>query len=194
MTQNYTIPARSDHVKQWAEFKRLYVTQRKSDAGRDRKAIPRTTYGDIARLTEYWHRQFVTALLLRPKALDRDLASRRHWRASKRRIDAQLRSANPKALYPQNEWFWQEASKGLAIYLESRKAVPDRAELVIDSITETVEERVEDVKAAAKKVANAASGIGTAVKVGALVIGGLAATAIVARVLRDDTSERPRRR
>lgn len=193
MNRKHTIAARSDHVKQWAEFKRLYVTQRKSDAGRDRKAIPRTTYGDIARLTEYWHRQFITALLLRPKALDRDLASRKRWKVSKQRIDAQLRGADPNALYPQNEWFWQEASKGLAIYLESRKAVPDRAELVIDSITETVNERAEDVKAAARQVANAAPGIGTAVKVGALVIGGLAAAALAARVLRDFYPERPRR-
>lgn len=185
MNAKHTIPARSDHVLQWAALKRLYVTQRGSDAGRNRKAIPRTTNGDIAQLSQWWHDEFSRQLLLHPKPLDRDLASRKRWKDSKRTIDRQLRDADPKALYPQNEWFWQEASKRLAIYLESRKAVPNRADLMVDSLAETVQEHAQTAKDLARRAAEAAPSIGSAVKTGALLIGGLVAAVLVVRALRD---------
>ena len=40
--------------------------------------------------------------------------------------------ADPNAVYRANEQFWQEATGKLAIYLESRKAIPSRTELFID--------------------------------------------------------------
>jgi len=186
MTSKHTIPAKSDHVRQWAALKRLYVEQRGSDAGRNRKAIPRTTNGDISQLSQYWNDELSRQILLNPRALDSDLASRKRWKASKRKIDQQLRGADPNAVYSQNEWFWQEASKRLAIYLESRKAVPGRADLVVDSITETVKEHAEAVKDVARRAVEAAApGIGSALKTGALVIGGLVAAVLIVRALRD---------
>ena len=176
MPEKVIINPASDHVRQWAAMKQTYVAKRGSDAGRNRKAIPRTTNADIRQLTNYWHGEYLRELLTNPKALDKDLASRKRWIDSKRKLDRQLAKADKNALYVENEWFWQEASRRIAIYLESRKAIPARAELFVDAVSESVSEQVEAVKDAAEKAGKDAW---EAIKTGALILGGLTAAAIV---------------
>ena len=177
MPEKVIINPASDHVRQWAAMKQTYVAKRGSDAGRNRKAIPRTTNADIRQLANYWHGEYLRELLTNPKALDKDLASRKRW--NRQQTEARPpagQSRHRNALYAENEWFWQEASRRIAIYLESRKAIPARAELFVDAVSETVSEQVEAVKDAAEKAGKDAW---EAIKTGALILGGLTAAAIV---------------
>ena len=190
MTKKINVKAKNDHVLQWAEFKRLYVADRGSDAGQNRKAIPRTTFGDIAQLAKYWHNEYLRELLRNPSARDKSPASRKRWLAAKRKIDEQLRSAAKSSQYPENEWFWQVATRRLAIYLESRKAIPSRTELLIESLRETVEEHAETAKKLAKRAVDAAGGETLSnLKTGVLIVGSLAAAALaiplIVRALKD---------
>ena len=190
MIKNTVVQSTSDHVRQWIALKRTYVAERGSDAGRFGKAIPRTTHRDLRQLTDYWHGEYVRELLRSPKALDRDRASRRHWVNSKRSIDAQLVNADAGAQYPHNEWFWQEATSKLAMYLESRKAVPGRTQLVIDSIRETAAEQIDAATdLVSETVDEAGKRFIAAIKTGAWILGGLIASAVaiprMVRVFKD---------
>ena len=159
--------------------------------GQNRKAIPRTTFGDVAQLAKYWHNElFARRLLRNPSARDKSPASRKCWLTAKRKIDEQLRSAATSSLYPENEWFWQVATRRLAIYLESRKAIPSRTELLIDSVRETVEEHAEMAKNLAKRAVEAAGGETLSnLRTGVLIVGSLAAAALaiplIVRALKD---------
>ena len=184
MNDKTTVKAQPDHVTQWAQLKRVYVTKRGSDAGRNRKAIPRTTNADIKQLADYWHGEYLQEMIGRPKALDKDRASRKRWVEAKRTIDRQLAHADPNAVYAVNEWFWQDATSRLAIYLESRKALPSKASLLIESVSETVQEGVDGAVNAAKDavstvVDQAGKSMWPILKIGGLVIGGIAGAAIV---------------
>ena len=171
------IKQKRDHVLQWVALKRLYMAKRGSDPSRFGKAIPRTTNADVRQLVRYWHGEYLRQILRHPKALDRDKASRKRWVEAKRTIDSQLAKASPNALYSSNEWFWDSATSRLAIYLESRKAIPSRARLAFESVRETVDEHIESAKNLARDVAGGE--FWPWVKTGALVAGGLVAAAIV---------------
>ena len=173
MREAIKLNAKGDHVAQWIQLKRLYVDKRGSDAGRHNKAIPRTTNDDVKQLTKWWHSQYV--LELAKDDNDRSKSSRKEWLESKRKIDAYLTGANPAGVYPENEWFWQRATRRLAQYLESRKVVPGELELLFDAVEETVEERIDDVS----KVANTADAVGSMIKKGLLISGGVAAALLI---------------
>ncbi|MEM9493770.1 MAG: hypothetical protein AAGC55_31780 [Myxococcota bacterium] len=164
-------PVKNDHVRQWVALKKLYIKERGSDAGPNKKAIPRTTNDDVEQLSKYWHGEYLRELIKRPLVLDKDLASRRRWLESKRTIDRQLAQADPKARYPANAWFWDDATAKLSIYLESRKAVPSPAKLLVEAVSETVTEKVTAAKDAVNETTK---GIGSLFKTGLLVLGGLA--------------------
>ena len=177
--EQIVISAKGDHILQWIALKEAYVAKRNSDPGRFGKAIPRTTNRDVMELARWWHNEFQRALLQNPFLDDRDKASRKQWEMDKKKIDGQLASADPAALYPENEWFWQSASFGAAHYLEGRKAVPSKTELMLEAVKETIQDRVEDVR----KVGAAATGLGERVfsvlKTGALIVGGVVGAAII---------------
>jgi len=180
MEEAILVKARNDHVLQWIELKRMYIAKRGSDAGRFGKAIPRTTNGDVAQLTNWWHNQFARELVSNPFAQDRDLASRQRWQKNKAAIENELKDADPSAVYPRNEWFWQEATSRLALYLQGRSAVPSSAQLVIESVQETVAEGIEAGKELAEKASQSIRDtLLTTVKTGAIIVSSVAAAAIV---------------
>ncbi|MCG8419453.1 MAG: hypothetical protein MJE77_16100 [Proteobacteria bacterium] len=179
MMRTTVVQSTSDHVRQWIALKRTYVAERGSDTGRFGKAIPRTTHGDVRQLTDYWHGEYSREVVRSPRALDRDRASRRHWVNSKRRIDAQLLNANPGTPYPHNEWFWQDATSKLALYLDSRKAVPSRTQLIVESVRETVSDHIDaTADRASEAIDQAGNRLMAALKTGAWIVGGLIVSAI----------------
>ena len=193
MSKHITVKAQGDHVQHWAALKRLYIPERGSDPGKSGKAIPRTTNGDVAALTRLWDTEFRREILRNPFVNDRSRSSMTRWDDSKRAIQRDLANADKHALYPRNEWFWDTATLRLAIYLESRKAIPSNTELWIESFTETLSEHADTAKRIAKGAADAVSGAGrdllSTLKTGALILGGLVGAAIavppIIRALRD---------
>ena len=92
----------------------------------------------------------------------------------------------PDVEYPENEQFWQQCSRRLAIYLESRKVVPSRWELITESIGEAITELPRVVGDATRTAAGAAAGLlSSPAKLGALLLGGAILAPPIIRALRN---------
>jgi hypothetical protein len=128
-----------NHVSQWHELKRLYIEKRGSDAVQGltglsqlyipgKTHIPRTTNGDIAALTKWWHKEFSRGVMRDPWRRNPEMLA---WIEAKQTIERGIKGANPAALYPENTWFWQVATLRLARHLEAMRAVPSADDLVM---------------------------------------------------------------
>jgi len=189
MDDKLLLKAKNDHVLQWIELVTVYTAKRGADPGIGNKAVPRTTCGDVEQIARWWDNELKRVLLLRGPALknDKSPSSRKEWMDAKRVIDERSKAFEKSTLYPDNQWFWQKATKRLAIYLESLKVVPTDSELMFDAIGETLAEHAQTVKDAAKEAVEAGS---SWLKTGVIVAAGIAGAAIilppVIRALRDD--------
>lgn len=181
MTETITLKAKTDHIQQLVELLQLFTAKRGSDAGHNNKAVPRTTYGDVVVLAKWWDNEFKRALLRLGLAgsNDKSKASRKEWMNTKKLIDEQAEDADPNALYPDNQWFWQQATKRLAIYLESLKVVPTDTELMLEAIGETLAEHAQAAKDLAKDAADAAGSPLAWLKTAAYIAGGVAGAALL---------------
>jgi len=88
---------------------------------------------------------------------------------------AQVRGADPAAIFSENEWFWKEATYRAASYLDALAFVPTHFELITESVTETIKEHKERIKDALDKTDDLLS----MVKKGALILAGVIGAAIV---------------
>ncbi len=101
MKQPFLLKAQPDHVRQWIALKRFYMDKRGSDPGRFGKAIPRTTYADVAEITKWWQMEFLYGLMRNPFANDSDKASRKRWSKDRVVIGQEVENADPKAISAQ---------------------------------------------------------------------------------------------
>ena len=126
----------SDAVVRWVKLKQMYVDLRGASVGKNKKLIPHTTNSDVLQLAAAWSRE-----VGKVKA---DSASQRsehkRWQRCMETVKQHADPSKPDAIYPRNEEFWQECTSRLAIYLESRKAVPSKWTLLKESVVETLEE------------------------------------------------------
>ena len=176
MTQQLVTIAETDHIRQWLAFKRHYIRLRGSDPGQFRKAVPRTTNGDVKQLAEWWHKEMLAVVSAHTNVRDSDKASRKRWTKAKQRIDRELAGASPTAMYRDNEWFWQTETVRLAQYLESLKVIPSRLTLAKEALAEVVDERLQDMDRAGEaleKVAGAGDRFLSKLKGAAIVAGGV---------------------
>jgi hypothetical protein len=182
------VETKQDHIRQWIELKRKFSELRGFDIGRNRKAIPRTTNGDVREIIDWWDAELTRALLRDPRALDKDKASVRRWMQAKRELDSTLRRAKPQAVFRRNEWLWQEETARLAQYLEARKMVPSAVQLAVEAVKETVSERIDQAQELVSDVSKA----GKAIKTGAIVLGvGVAGALISVPLLRRAARKEP---
>lgn len=205
MDEHIFMKPKRNHSQQWLALKKLYVSKRRSDAGANRKAIPRTTNGDVAQIARYWDSEYKRAIGRRPKVPGEGKNKREKWLADKERIDDLLAGREASALFAENEWFWQRATHHVAIFLQARKSAPTAAELFIDALTDrsrgvaealadaaqniggkaadAAEDAAEAVGDAARSAGKAVLGIGDGVvsmlKTGALIAAGVVGAAIV---------------
>jgi hypothetical protein len=154
MNELIKLHAQTDHVIQWAKLKRLYKQKRGHDTGKNNKPIPRTTNGDIGKLTQWWHAEFMRGILRNPWASKPDA---KRWIEDKNKIERDIKGADPAAVYRDNEWFWQEATRRISKHLESAKAVPSPTELLLDSFKETIADRAKDLSKGALGAVDAVS-------------------------------------
>ena len=173
------VQANGDHGDQWSQLRDQFEEKRGYTSGRNRKKIPRTTNRDVKQLAEWWHRELLLVIAKYLGRRDFDKASRARWLRAKSTIESDLKNADPAAEYPRNEWFWQEASYRLARYLQSRKAVPSNTSLMIDSVSEAIQESADTVKQIAMDVSDAGERAMSKVKVGLIIAGSVIGAAIV---------------
>lgn len=103
---------------------------------------PNTTMGDVRVIAAHW--TFTLLLAPEPK-FDRDRSERKRWSTELAHIDTASKRMPTTALYPRNAEFWY-AVRRLAQYLSSYSVRPKPFDLAVEALTETVAERVEDVK------------------------------------------------
>jgi len=216
MDEHVFLKPKSNHSQQWIALKKLYMSRRGSDAGANRKAIPRTTNGDVVQIARYWDGEYKRAIGRRPKVAAEGKNKRDKWLADKQRIDSLLAGRESAALFAENEWFWERATHHVAMFLQARKSAPTETELFVDALTErtrevagaladaahniggkaadVAEDAAEAVGDAAKSAGKAVLGVGSGVvsmlKTGALIAAGIVGAAIVLppviRSFRDD--------
>ena len=192
MTEKITIEASKDHVLHRTALLKFYRKKRGETKTRKGYMIPLTIRRDIVQLVKWWDAEYRRARKRWHKDPTHGL-----WKRAKQRIARDMEGADPEAVYPANEWFWNFVLLKLAIYLEVLKTSPSPTQLLMESFRETVEERLGDAKDlidgvtdTASELAEAAGDIGEAIadagdkawsgiKVAAIVGGGLLGAAIV---------------
>lgn len=143
MSEEITIKPRKNHVEHRIALLRFYRKQRGETKTTKGYRIPLTLRRDIVQLVKWWDAEYRRARARKPWHRDAD---QRLWEQAKRKLDSDLDGADPDEVYPDNDWFWNEALAKLAIYLEILKTTPSPTQLLIDSFKETIAERVDDAR------------------------------------------------
>lgn len=145
----------ADAVVRWLKLKQMYLELRGSSIGANQKPIPHTTNSDVMQLAAAWANELSKV----------DSAAQRteheRWQRCMDTVKQHADPSKPGAVYARNEEFWQGCTWRLAIYLESRKAVPSQWTLVKESVVESLEElpgRLGDVTRATAGAAASAGG------------------------------------
>ena len=149
----------ADAVVRWLKLKQMYIELRGSSVGANNKPIPHTTHSDVLQLAAAWSNEL--------SKLKADSASQktehRRWQQCVDTVKQHADPTRPGAVYSRNEEFWQRCTGRLAIYLESRKAVPSQWTLVKESVVEALEELPEGLGQVTRATAGAAARAGGAV-------------------------------
>ena len=158
-----------DAIKQWVDLKHKYIALRGSKLGNNQKAIPKTTHHDVMQIATAWSRE------LRKVTPRGSSEWREHdrWATCMRQIAKRYNATTPNAEYPKNDDFWQECTKRLAIYLQSRKVVPGKWQLLKEAVLEAVAEVPATLGHATRELASGAAGLLAGPgKLAALLLGG----------------------
>ena len=123
--------------------------------------VPQTTYDDVDQQLRYWNREYRRSRFSRPfhthpihRVFDDAFA----------KINQQMKTADRDAVYPENAWFWFDVIQKLALHLDELNSTPTKTEMLMESIQEAIDDRIEDAGelfdsagSAAGKVASMAS-------------------------------------
>ncbi len=147
--------ASGDAVRQWIDIKRSYEEMRGTRPAANNKFVPRTRVSDVKQIAARFSGELKK---VSPKnALDR--VEHQRWKACLDRIAELSQGKSSTDEYPENEVFWQDCTRRLAIYLESRKVVPSRWKLAVSALTETLSEVPSVLGGATRSAAEVAAGI-----------------------------------
>ena len=141
MATAFKIPAHDDHVLQRTAILKLLREERgevKTDKG---YWIPKSPNSDIMQVTEHLDHEFGRSRVSASWYKDAD---KDQWLRDRAKIARHLQGADPKALYPHGDWFWNRAMLKLAILLQVAKTRPSPTELFLESLEETIHERLSD--------------------------------------------------
>jgi|GEM_PF-3491821 len=143
-----------DAVNQWVELQKAYVGLRGATAGPNRTAIPKTSHADVLQLATLWTRELGKVTPRSPF----EGTEHERWKACADQVEERGDKDKGSEVYPDNQRFW-ECTKRLAIYLQSRKVVPSRWQLVTESVTEAIAEVPQVVGRASRAAAETAAGV-----------------------------------
>ncbi len=158
-----------DAVKQWVDLKHQYIALRGSKPGNNRKAIPKTTHHDVMQIVTAWSRELRKVT---PRSSS-EWGEHARWTACMARVAKRYDAKKPNAEYPDNEDIWQNCTKRLAVYLQSRKIVPSKWQLLKEAVFEAVAEVPNTLGHATRELASGAAGLlAEPGKLAALLLGG----------------------
>jgi hypothetical protein len=164
---------------QWIELKKRCLALRGEFAGKNGKAIPRTTNHDILQLATMWTGELGRVSIDE----DRDRSEKARWQACLEEVAASVDPKAPDAEYPHNEVFWS-ASRRLAIYLESRKMRPSKWSLLASSVKEAIAEVPGTLGRAGRSAAGATARVLTdPVKLAMMLVGAVGVAIILPPIL-----------
>lgn len=159
-----------DAVRQWLETKRAYEELRGVRRAANHKWVPRTQIRDIEAIAAQWSKELGK---VKPRS-EHERSDHKRWAQCIATVERLSTGKRPQAPYPaaENEAFWQDCTRGLAIYLESRKVVPSKWELAWEVMRE--------IPSAPGRIAReAGDSVWGAVKFAALLGAGVVGAAIV---------------
>lgn len=156
----HVIQGRDGYVDHFGQLLRFYREMRGKTVDATGSIIPLTTHDDVKQTAMWWYDEY----LRHNRRRSHDHPVHAEWTAAVNRIRDETKGADPKAVYPNNKWFWFSAIKNLALHLESERTTPTQMELIIESVQEAVDDRIDDVKTVLDTAGNAAGAVASTVK------------------------------
>ena len=160
MSNNVASAGVDGYIDVFGNMLKIYRKERGNVVHPSGSHVPQTTYGDVRQTTLWWHKEYLSHLRRRRHSHPTDAL----WQAAIARITNDMQGADPKALYPDNKWFWFTPIKKLARHLEEERATPTRLELIIESIDEAVDDRIDDVASVLDSAGDAAGAVASTVE------------------------------
>ena len=148
-------PSRWQAARQWIDLKRTYEELRGVRPAANKKVVPKTTIADVLQIASRYSGELKK--ISARNAWDRVEHDR--WRACLDRISELSKDRPTGGEYSENEQFWNNCTKRLAIYFESRKVVPSRWKLAVSAIGETLAEVPSALGSATRSVSEVVAGV-----------------------------------
>jgi hypothetical protein len=143
MSQKVIIKSQADYLDHMAALLRFYKKERGMVETESKSKVPRTTYHDVQQLTGWWKREFQRVCVNGSK---HSHPTHRLWEDAVIQIERDMQGADLDTEYPDNEWFWFRVLMRLADHMEDLRTTPSNTELILDSITEAIDDRISDAK------------------------------------------------
>lgn len=177
------VRAQEDHVLQRTALLKHFRRVRGERKTAKGYWIANATNGDIAALVKYYDGEYRRSKVSQSWYKDAD---KRQWLRDREAIANDLNGADPNALYPRNEWFWNRVLLKLSILLQVAKTRPSPTELFFESVRETLDERAQDIDEAIEttattidEIAETGDRLWSGLKIAGIVAAGLLGAAIV---------------
>lgn len=176
--QKVEIKGHANHVDSWSAQLKTFKNAYGVSKSKDGYMAAKTTNENVRQLAKWWQKEYWRG---------GNFWGTHQWDDQFEQIMEETDDADPNELYKNNHWFWHIALRELAIYLESQKSKPSSMDLWIESLEETIDERIGDahrfIKGASEAASDTIEGIGKAAGVvtdmGDAVWSGLKTVAIV---------------
>ena len=160
MSQKVIIKSQADYLDHMAALLLFYKRERGVVETASNSRVPRTTYHDVQQLTDWWNREDRRVCV---NGSNHSHQTHQLWEDAVIQIERDMQGADLDTEYPDNEWFWFRVLMRLADHMEDLRTTPSDTELILESITEAIDDRVNDVKRLVGRAGNVAeSAISTA--------------------------------
>lgn len=143
MAEKIEIKAHDDHIDTLTDLRKNAAKVCGTTKSPEGYAVPDTTANHVEQFGRWFHSEYTRARLAKPWNKD---PAQGQWEANYKRIIATTKNADPDALYPHNHWFWNTALLKLAIYLQAEKTKPSPMDIFMESLEESVDDRVQNVR------------------------------------------------
>jgi hypothetical protein len=156
MAKRLSIKDYTRFVDHWGEFLRVYRQERGQVIDETKSRIPKTTYDDVNQQVTWWQTEYQRSCKGK-----HDHPIHPIFEGAVAKVRAQMQDAKPSALYPENKWLWFSVLMKFAIHLDElhTNITPSKTDLILESIQEAIDDRIEDVSDLVDRAGSAASDV-----------------------------------
>lgn len=156
MAKRLSIKDYTRFVDHMGEFLRVYKTERGQEVDETGSRIPKTTYDDVDQLVTWWQTEYERSCKGK-----HDHPIHPIFEGAVTKVRTQMKGANRSALYPENKWLWFSVLMKLALHLDElhSNVTPSKTDLILESLQEAIDDRIDDVSDLMDRAGSAASSV-----------------------------------